>query len=239
MRTPKSSASLVEIVVTILVHLAGLALSGSATGHAGAVAILLAFVILKALTRFRGRGRAVGWAVVAFAVGCLALAVAFWRELLGLLGRSTDLTGRLPLWAAVVDVWRERPLTGYGFGAVWQYAWLTLGSASRIQRKIEKIAGFESGQGHNVLFDLLPQLGLLGAVALALLMGVLAIRGIAQLRHEPDAGGWAVLTFLALVIVGFTEAGLIRPLGWFLMVAATAVCRRPRHSVGRRGAETA
>jgi O-antigen ligase len=237
MRTSRSSASLVEIGLTILVHLAGLVLSGSATGHVGAVAIVLAFVIIRVLTRFRGRGRAVGWSVAAIVVACLAIVVALWNQILGMLGRSDDLSGRLQLWAAVGDVWRERPLTGYGFGAVWQYAWLPLGRASHIQREIEKIAGFDAGQGHNVLFDLLPQLGLLGAVALVLLMGVLAIRGTVQLRHEPDAGGWAVLTFIALVIVGFTEAGLIRPLGWFLVVAATAVCRRPPGAVRRRRVE--
>lgn len=227
MRSSKKAATRVEIVLTIVAHLVGLMISQSATGRVAAVGILLAYVIIKILSRLRGRNLAIGWAVVtAVLVAASATLTVLWGRILELLGKTPDLSGRLRLWMAIEAVWRERPVTGYGFGTVWRYIWLPL-DRSPIRDEIEKLAGFRPVHGHNALFDLLPQLGVVGAVALLLLMGVLAFRAITQLAHAPDTAGWALLTFVALVIAGSTEIGLLRPLGWFLVVAATAACRSP------------
>lgn len=38
----------------------------------------------------------------------------------GTLGRDTSLTGRIPLWQDLVShVWAQKPILGYGFGALW------------------------------------------------------------------------------------------------------------------------
>lgn len=236
MRSPKSVVGWIGIVFTVTAQLFWLAVSPSATGRLGAVVIVAALLVVKILAHLRGAGLILGWSfVTALIVIGLTAAASRWSQIADLLGRTPDLSGRFKLWAAIVDVWRVEPLTGYGFGAVWRYAWLPLGG-SRVQKDIAEAAGFDPGQGHNVLFDLLPQLGLLGVVALLLLMGGLAYRGVVRLTRAPDAAGWALLTFVALLIAGATETGLIRPLGWVLVVAASAVVGRigrPQRSLRR------
>jgi O-antigen ligase len=53
----------------------------------------------------------------------------------GVLGKDATLTGRTRIWGAVMRQIAERPLTGYGFGAVWTNTdrWSPIGQISREQ----------------------------------------------------------------------------------------------------------
>ena len=41
------------------------------------------------------------------------------QAIFGLLGKDETFTGRTNIWSAVLHQIIQRPLTGYGFGAVW------------------------------------------------------------------------------------------------------------------------
>ncbi len=91
-------------------------------------------------------------------LGCVAVLVfTYWVELITGLGKDPTLTGRTPLWGAVLARLMERPLLGYGRGAFW---------APKSQYAIEAGQAIGSGwvppHGHNGFVDLALDVGLIG-----------------------------------------------------------------------------
>ena len=91
-------------------------------------------------------------------LGCVAVLVfTYWVELITGLGKDPTLTGRTPLWGAVLARLMERPLLGYGRGAFW---------APKSQYAIEAGQAIGTGwvppHGHNGFVDLALDVGLIG-----------------------------------------------------------------------------
>ena len=175
------------------------------------------FVWFAALIPANRRRTTLRWVLV-LAGGVTVLVLFNLTRLFALLGRDSTLSGRSPLWGAIVDEWSARPLHGYGWGGVWTYAWFpadfsTVGSA------INDAIGFPLNHGHNAVLDVLIQVGLVG-VALYLLIVALALAvGARAVRHsEPVAATWIFLTVGALLVAGVTEPLFAVPLGWFMFV---------------------
>jgi len=134
----------------------------------------------------------------------------------------------LKVWQAIIPVWLEAPVLGYGFGAVWYYGWWRLGG-SPLLVQMTAAAKVPFYHGHNLLLDVLPQLGALGVMAALIILCLLAVGGIRGIRDLPDAATWALLTLTGVVVMGVTEPMLSVPVGWFCVVAATVSVshRRP------------
>ena len=103
-----------------------------------ATSLAIALVVLAAGSRFWLRSPAARLAARRVAAGALLIAafsLAFWPEaIFSLAGRDADLTGRVPLWQAMVTVARNRLLLGYGYNGFWnadsrdvQYLWRMIG----------------------------------------------------------------------------------------------------------------
>jgi exopolysaccharide production protein ExoQ len=138
--------------------------------------------------------------------------------LLGLIGKDETLTGRTRIWTAVLHQIALRPVTGYGFGAVWDSTslWGPLPWISKEQ-------GFVIHEAHNTWLGLWLELGYLGLGAFALLFVAVWVRAIVALYLRPSA--YFVLPFLTVFSLHtFTESAALSPndLIW-LMFAATAV----------------
>lgn len=233
MRQPTLRRSRVEVYVTIAINLVGVAIAPAATGQVGAVCIVVAWITILVLRRLRGRSLAIGWGVVVAVLALAAVAAVLNRgRVLALLGKSQDFTGRFGIWDVVVHTWLQAPVTGYGFGAVWRYSWWPLEGSDVLDRMTAARTGAYAGQpffhGHNLLIDVLPQLGLLGAVGAVLILGLLAVRGIAGLTSPSPAPAWALLMFVGLVTMGMAEPLLSIPLGWFCAAVAAAAARAGR-----------
>jgi len=216
----------IEIGLTVLVNLTVVVIAPSATGRVGVVAILLSVLPLAFIRRLHGRRLVWAWAVI---VGLAAVVVVVGIQnadlIAAALDRSADFSGRFAVWQAIIPAWLEAPILGYGFGAVWFYGWWRL-DGSPVLTQMNEAAKIYFYHGHNIVFDVLPQLGALGLVAVLLLLGLLLVRGVRGFRELPDAATWAVLTLIAIVVMGITEPMLSVPVGWFCVVAATAASRR-------------
>lgn len=217
-------------VVTPVVLVGVLFLTRSGTGLAAAVVLLAATAALAVARRTRIFATLLSKVVGAtVAVLLLVLASAAVQEVFKVLGRSTDFSGRVPLWQAIVEVWSDAPVLGYGWGAIWPYSWFRPETHSAAKDQIDVGTGYWLSHGHNIIFDLLPQLGILGVALLVLMVGC-AVGWLFVPLADGDyvVARWAGLGVLALLVNGVSEPMLSVPVGWFTLVAIAAGTSRLR-----------
>ncbi|WP_442853597.1 O-antigen ligase family protein [Arthrobacter sp. RIT-PI-e] len=131
-------------------------------------------------------------------------------------GRSATLTGRTDIWAIVLNVWSERPFTGYGWGGVWR---------GQIGDWVRAIFGFDTAlSAHNGYLDVLLQLGIVGASIVALLLLGSIIRSC-RLAFSDLQYVWLPLVLGAVLVNSFSESQLTRPIGIFLIALVAAISR--------------
>ena len=157
-RSPRRPMLIVWIVISgfFLIR------AGSATtflSGAAAVLVLITILLMRTTTRPGERTRYyIAYAVVGLGA---VLAVWLWRsEIFTLLGRSSDLTGRERIWAAVLSRAVERPFAGWGFASPW------IAGDPHFDRWIVD-HGQTVMQAHNMWVDLFMQLGIVGIVLMA------------------------------------------------------------------------
>lgn len=203
-----------------------IALSGSTTSLVTAVSIvaiaaglpLLRFLRATRSRRLRGAAAAT---ILLVAAGSIPVVINLLSR------RDLTLSGRTPFWQRLVEVSLDRPLTGFGWGTVWNYHWQVAGR-NPIRDAINDGPWSPLAHGHNAALDLLPQIGLLGI----LLMVAFQVRAAIKLARSPRSGvrTWGLLTLLAITMVGLTEPSWAIPLGWgLLVVVATVAERLPAH----------
>jgi len=114
-------------------------------------------------------------------------------------GKSSSLTGRTDFWVVLVEVGRQRPWVGQGWGAAW------LEGSPSLQAMDERFPGIVSS--HNVLLESFLALGLVGVglLLLVILRGVRVVAsrgGVAPVLRRPALG---LIVFICAR--GVTEAG--------------------------------
>jgi O-antigen ligase len=201
-----------------------LALTRSAT------VVLVALVVLAALgfavwarrvgpERRRGLYLAAAGAVAA----SVALLLLSWNALLGLLGKSEDLTGRLDIWESVVGLAGERPWFGWGWIGYWQ-PWVEPYDGLAVRNGVEYL------QAHNAWLDVWMQLGIIGLLAFAsIVVGALWRSWFLAVDPPMDERGRPVehstasliplLVLVALIGQSFAESRILVESGWILLLA--------------------
>lgn len=230
--------------------LVGLWLADSASGDISALAAFAALGLLF-MTEWSRRRLAVRasrwmWGGVLVVLGLLV-----WRmnDVAALFGReATTFSGRLPIWQAAWEATQPRLWQGYGWGAVWPHPWVPAPP-----NKTMDVIWFATDNpyyypphGHSSLFDLLPQVGLIG-VALMVLIHLQTMFRAVRLRRSGDdedvaAGRMVLVLLVALLVFGLSEPLATIPFGWFLLVIACGIvpvkslrrAPRRRRSKGRR-----
>ncbi|MFT4122893.1 MAG: O-antigen ligase family protein [Microbacteriaceae bacterium] len=126
-----------------------------------ATAATVALLVRRRLESFRAR---LGfWAgIVAAAVIAAVVAVWQWSGILGILGKSGDLTGRTEIWAHTVALAVQRPWFGWGWLGYWP-PWVT-------QLQINYRNGVQQLHAHDAWVDLFMQLGVVGIAVFAVLV---------------------------------------------------------------------
>jgi O-antigen ligase len=193
-------------------------LSRSATGILvllfGSSLSVLAYLWQRARSRLRWHHYGLGL-VVGF--GGLALLATNLGALLGLLGKDTTLTGRIPMWNSVLtDFSSQRPVLGYGMGAFWN----SLSNRLAVQRAAGW--GWPVAIGDNGWLDVLLNLGGVGLGIFVLLLLAFLFRGVVRLRQGREFADSLPLIFLlsaSLANAAFSlffeiEAGV-----WLILVA--------------------
>jgi O-antigen ligase len=84
----------------------------------------------------------------------------------GLLGRSANMTGRVPLWQDLLsNIWTQKPWLGYGYGALWMQQ-----SFRYLMMERQNWNLFPVFFADNGFLDILLNLGLVGFIPFALLL---------------------------------------------------------------------
>jgi O-antigen ligase len=213
-------------------------LARSATALVVLSALALAVVPLSRLAGARPSYRLLVPAITVAAL--LATGLGAWALenraiIFATLGRDETLTGRTLLWSGAIELARQRPWLGYGYGGFWS-------GESGAGGTLWRIVQWDPTHAHNGLLDVWLDLGLVGVVVFATGAVALWLRalGRAGLDASP-AGRWPLLFLSYILAYSLTESDLLRHNGllWALFVATALAPHRSRgeHSVsGETGA---
>jgi exopolysaccharide production protein ExoQ len=190
----------------------------ASTSKTSLVAVTLGFAVFCLVLVVRRGGTLAVMASYGAVVALMALGATVLLApdiLLNLLGKDATLTGRTKIWAAVMRQIQERPVLGYGYGAVWNddsgwgpLAWII------------KQAGFRPDHAHNSWLEQWLGMGLWGLTAWALYYLMTMVRAIAAMFRSN--GALVALPFLVVyTLTTLTESVAVsyNDLRWVIFVA--------------------
>ncbi|UYN82557.1 MAG: O-antigen ligase family protein [Microcella sp.] len=213
----------------ITVSVLTLVLTASATVVLCAVGAALAWALIMLARRMRPTRR---WILyVGTTITTTALLTAAWLlryDLLELLGRSDDLTGRLGIWDAVEGLIRERPVFGWGWVGYWP-PWEEPFTDLAIIDDVTYL------QAHNAWLDVMLQVGLVGVVVFAILVVTTGLRALSwsvdaplgDFAPTPALRLFSGLLFVVLLVHSLAESRLLIEAG-LLLLCFLAVTTRLR-----------
>lgn len=198
--------------------------AGSATAIACAAVVIAVLVTVLLMRRTsRPRQRTPLYAVYLGVAAAGAAVLWLWRDqLFGLLGRSSDLTGRVEIWAKVRERVAEHPVFGNGFSSPW-VPWDPAFDGWIVDH------GITVFHAHDMWLDVWMQLGVVGVILMAGVYLALAWRAwffaVDRPRWDLDARrpySWIALiptlVVAMLLVQGIVESGPIMLWGWMLVV---------------------
>ena len=146
----------------------------------------------------------------------------------GLLGRSSNLTGRIPLWLDLFhNYYLQKPLFGYGFGALWML------KSFRILMQVRHGWPYQVYFADNGFFDILLNTGLVG---LLLFMFTYLTYGMRSFRQAVSRKSWLyffpLVAFLYILIGNLTYSFLLEvdQFVWMLLVIMVFLTTSPKSS---------
>ncbi|WCM56367.1 O-antigen ligase family protein [Microbacterium sp. EF45047] len=186
-----------------------------------AVAVLAAALAMRAATG-PGQRRTVYLVVAAVGAAGVLAAWLLRDRLLAILGKGSDLTGRLEIWQRVWQRAQERPVAGHGFSSPW-VPW-----DPAFDGWIED-HGLSVFHAHDMWLDVFLQLGAIGVVLMAVAWLALAWRAWFFAVDRPrwdldDQRPYATVSLLptllvaVLLVEGIAESAPIMLWGWMLLV---------------------
>jgi exopolysaccharide production protein ExoQ len=151
--------------------------------------------------------------ILAVVVGGIAVTwlLANAEDVLGVLGRDPTLTNRTELWPAVIEMIRQHPWLGYGYGAFW-LGWSGESAHVSLWAVLANGAALYPPylHAHNGFLDLWLDLGVLGLATFALGFSLAALRAVSWVRATKTATGLWPLVFLTFIFLyNFTESSIL------------------------------
>jgi exopolysaccharide production protein ExoQ len=198
--------------------------SETATGIIAALISLLAVLLFLLWSRMNKKLKLKHYLIfngAVFVAGMLLLLNL--NFLLGLLGRNTALSGRIPMWNYFFKTFfSKKILLGYGYGAIWHFEGLRLGLMKVLH------SGFPVLIGDNGFVDIFLHLGIVGVILLAglLITGIyLAVKFL--LRRRTLLSAYPLVFFIWLLIVNLSLSLILETesLTWLLGIALVASLR--------------
>lgn len=190
-----------------------LAGSQSATSLSAAIVVVLVWMWLALWRSQQGRQSALFvLASIGLVVVAIGAALSSYTAILEVYGKDADLTGRTAIWAAVAHAVTDRPLTGYGLGALFN-----LGDPSSQSLLLWHEIGFKAAHAHNGVLDLVGQLGVVGLLLFLATLWTTLRTAVRSLRVEVGVASTAVLMISALLVMSVSEPVFLGP--WLLVIA--------------------
>ena len=205
-------------------------------GLVAVIAVLVVVLLLRAATTRRARG-AIWGLVVAVLVGIPVVVNLFSSQILGLLGKSNDLTGRLGIWETVIDMAQQRPVFGWGWVSYW-VPWVDPFDHLVFH------AGVIQLHAHNAWLDIWMQLGFVGVVVFGTLVAGALVRSwwlaVDRPQRVPGEPGrynvpslLPLLLLVALLVQSLAESRLIVEYGLALLVICAVSTKLSRHTTAQ------
>ncbi len=169
--------------------------------------VLLAFCWYRVPPAFFAAGLLVTLAAISFGPVVLAIAgINPIEAILGAVGKSTTLTGRVYLWQIALEVYREYPIAGTGYRAFWQ------APTFLNERLATQDAGATTSRSfHSFPLEILVSAGWAALLAMLAIIWVATARMLAIYRRNRSvamAGGLALL--VGVVVSSLTGTSLYR-----------------------------
>lgn len=210
-------------VFWIVVALGVIALTRSATIILGLVAVIIVLgmiLLMRRATTPRARLlTSVGVGVTAVVVAVAGLLAR--GPILAALGKSEDLTGRLDIWAAVIELAQQRPVFGWGWISFWA-PWVEPFKGYILRNGVVQL------HAHDAWLDVWLQLGFVGLAVFGVLVASTAIRSFSLATDRSIAPGGVVRPFdalsvlapllmTALIVQSVAESRILVEGGWMLL----------------------
>jgi O-antigen ligase len=171
----------------------------SATGLIAAALATAVWLWLGHAQRVRHASRAGAVAAALLVVLASAGAVAAsLSSVASAFGKDTTLTGRTEIWGATIDKALDRPLQGFGTGALFNAPTTDTLDIWRAVRDAPRSA-------HNGLLQVQVDLGLVGVVLVLVLVLVVVVDGVRLFEREPRVSRWMLTSVAALVPMSVSE----------------------------------
>lgn len=133
--------------------------------------------------------------------------------ILSLLGKSPTLSARTGIWEFVTFLWLQRPMTGYGFGAVWSDD-----SQMRIFIQ-ETLRNPAATHAHNGYLDIVLQTGIIGAVCFCAILLSGLIGSWRLINSHDDVATRLPFALLAFMLFyNVAESRFYNPAGWAVII---------------------
>ncbi len=218
----------------IVIALADIALTRSATVTVAATIVAVAAIVLVLIRRTetdRGRRTVAAVSIVVIVIG-IAGAIVLRAPLLRLLNKSNTLTGRTDIWGEVIKLASQRPVVGWGWISYW------VPGLAPFDRKIFRIGGIQYLQAHDAWLDLWFQLGIIGVLVFAALALSTLVRSWELAIDRPQIGPRAsgrydastllpALVLVALLAQSVAESRLLIEYGLLLLSLFAIKTKRP------------
>lgn len=195
-------------LIVALVSLYVLINSGSQTALVAAL-VGVASVALSSLYKvLPHRAVPVATILIGGYVGLSALVPLIGPRIAGFVSRDPTLTGRTTLWNLANVFADQKPILGWGFGAVWQ---LDGGVGQTISRSLS----FQPGSAHNGIIDLRLQLGIFGVLLFAIGLWVLLLQALGN-ETSSYRNSWKLGYMTLFLTMDLTESAFYFGMTWFL-----------------------
>jgi exopolysaccharide production protein ExoQ len=142
--------------------------------------------------------------LVVGSIGGAVLSQSDLPAILGLLGRDSSLTGRVPLWGVLIEQISQRPIIGYGFGGYF------VQSNPNFQWIVRLVDWQGVPEAHEGYIELLLQLGVVGFLLGIWIMVVIMSLSLSRpLRDELIWADFAAVFVISLSIMNLSESLLL------------------------------
>jgi O-antigen ligase len=151
------------------------------------------------------------------------------------LGKEATLSGRQPLWGAIVSVGNERPWLGYGFGGAFWNSPFGLEAISRNPLGWPPLdSDLTKFHSHSGFVELFTQLGWLGCSIFALNFVFVFYRVITlAISTKKIEYFWMLQILIIFVVFNYTEAPTILVANQFMWVLYVSICLSTAIQKGR------
>jgi exopolysaccharide production protein ExoQ len=195
-----------------------LVLSHSAGGIVVTI-FMCVFLHLAKILR-KSFAKALAGTVLAVMVGTIALfwVLEHWGAFTSALGKGETMSGRLQLWTLCVAMALRRVWLGYGYGAFW------LGMHGPSFRILRVLPSVLNSRAHNVFLQTWLDLGLVGALLLAVIFAVYTTKAVFLVRRTRQVEAfWPLIILVFYLIYGFTETSLAGPNSISMMIFSSCI----------------